>query len=51
MTTPPAQLNEYDDVGEPARVLLERLGWTCTPPKALQSLKATGTDAMLTGRV
>ena len=51
MTTPPAQLNEYDHVGEPARVPLERLGWTYTPRETLQSLKASAAAALLLGQV
>ena len=34
MTTP-STLNEYSQAEEPARVLLERLGWTYVPRKAL----------------
>ena len=51
MTTPPAQFNEYVHVGEPARVPLERLGWTYTPRETLQSLKASATAALLLGQV
>ena len=31
MTTPAAKLNEYSHAELPARVLLERLGWTYSP--------------------
>ena len=34
MTTPSA-LNEYHQAEEPARALLERLGWTYVPREAL----------------
>ena len=45
------KLNEYNHAEEPARVLLERLGWTYVPWEALQLLKASAADALLTGRV
>ena len=34
MTTP-SKLNEYSQAEEPARVLLERLGWTYEPRETL----------------
>ena len=66
MTTP-AKLNERNHAEDPARRLLERLGWSYVDREALaaergderlegerevvQSLKASVADALLTGRV
>ena len=51
MSTPnSAKLNEYNHAEEPTRVLLVRLGWTCTPRKTPQSLKASAAAALLSGR-
>ena len=61
MTTP-AKLNELDSAGNPARELLERLGYEYVPSEVLaaerdgerarlHSLQASSADALLTGRV
>ena len=38
--TSPAKLNEYNHAEEPARVLLERLGWAYVPREALAAERA-----------
>ena len=61
MTTP-AKLNEFNHAEDPARRLLERLGWTYVlretlgaerggERERLQTLKDSTADALLTGRV
>ena len=49
--TSPVKLNEYNHAEEPARVLLERLGWTYVPIEVLRSMKASASDALLSRRV
>ena len=44
MTTPSA-LNEYSEAEEPARVLLERLGWAYLPREALAAKRGAGGTA------
>ena len=50
MTTP-AALNEYSQAGEPARVLLERLGWTYAPREALAAERSGEREVLLKGRL
>ena len=50
MTTP-AKLNEYSQAEEPARVLLERLGWTYVPREALASERSGEREVLLKGRL
>ena len=50
MTTP-AKLNEYSQAEEPARVLLERLGWTYVPREALASERIGEREVLLKGRL
>ena len=50
MTTPSA-LNEYGQAEEPARVLLERLGWTYAPREALAAERSGEREVLLKGRL
>ena len=50
MTTPSA-LNEYGQAEEPARVLLERLGWTYVPREALAAERGGEREVLLKGRL
>ena len=50
MTTP-AKLNEYNHAEEPARVLLERLGWTYVPRETLAAERGGERDVLLKGRL
>ena len=50
MTTPSA-LNEYSQAEEPARVLLERLGWTYVPRGALAAERSGEREVLLKGRL
>ena len=50
MTTP-AKLNEYNHAEEPARVLLERLGWTYVPREALAAERSDEREVLLKGRL
>ncbi len=50
MTTPSA-LNEYSQAEEPARVLLERLGWTYVPREALTAEHNEEREVLLKGRL
>ena len=50
MTTPSA-LNEYRQAEEPARVLLERLGWTYVPREMLASERGGEREVLLKGRL
>ncbi len=50
MTTPSA-LNEYSQAEEPARVLLERLGWTFVPREALAAERSGEREVLLKGRL
>ena len=49
--TAPSQLNEYSQAEEPARVLLERLGWTYVPREALASERSGESEVVLRGRL
>ena len=49
--TSPAKLNEFNHAEEPARVPLERLGWTYVPREVLRSMKASASDALLSVQV
>ena len=50
MTTP-AKLNELHQAEEPARFLLERLGWTSVPREALASERSEEREVLLKGRL
>ena len=50
MTTP-SKFNEYSQAEEPARALLERLGWTYVPREALASERAGEREVLLKGRL
>ena len=50
MTTP-AKLNEYSQAEEPARALLERLGWTYVPREALAAERSGEREVLLKGRL
>ena len=50
MTTP-AKLNEYNHAEEPARQLLERLGWTYAPREALAVEQGGEREVLLKGRL
>ena len=50
MTTPSA-LNEYHQAEEPARTLLERLGWTYAPREALAAERGGEREVLLKGRL
>ena len=50
MTTP-AKLNEYNHAEEPARELLERLGWTYAPREALAAERGDEREALLKSRL
>ncbi len=47
----PAKINEYNHVEEPARVLLERLGWTYVPRDALAIERGDEREVLLKGRL
>ena len=49
--TSPTKLNEYNHAEEPARKLLERLGWTYVPREALASERRDERDVLLKGRL
>ena len=52
MTDPSsAKLNEYSQAEEPARVLLERLGWTYVPREALAAERSGEREVLLKGRL
>ena len=52
MITPSsAKLNEYNHAEEPARVLLERLGWTYVPREALAAERSDDREVLLKGRL
>ncbi len=46
-----AKLNEYNHAEEPARVLLERLGWTYVPRETLTEERNNERETLLKGRV
>ena len=50
MTTP-AKLNEFNHAEDPARRLLELLGWTYVPREALAEERGNGRDVLLKGRL
>ena len=50
MTTP-SVLNEYSQAEEPARVLLERLGWTYVPREELAAERSGEREVLLKGRL
>ncbi len=50
MTTP-AKLNEFNHAEDPARQLLERLGWTYAPREALSSERGGEREVLLKGRL
>ena len=47
----PAKLNEYNHAEEPARVLLERLGWTYVPRNELAAERVDEREVLLRGRL
>ena len=49
--TSPAKLNEYNRAEEPARELLERLGWLYAPREALAAERADERDVLLKRRL
>ena len=51
MTSSTAKLNEYNHAEEPARVLLERLGWTYVPRDALAAERGDEREVLLKGRL
>ncbi len=51
MTTTPAKLNEFNHAEDPARWLLERLGWTYVPREALASERGDEREVLLKGRL
>ena len=50
MTTA-AKLNEYSQAEEPARVLLERLGWVYVPREVLAAERSGEREVLLKGRL
>ena len=51
MTTAPAKLNEFNYAEEPARRLLEKLGWTYVSREALASERGGEREVLLKGRL
>ncbi len=49
--TSPSKLNEYNHAEEPARLLLERLGWTHVPREALAEERRDEREVLLKGRL
>ena len=49
--TIPSKLNEYKHAEEPARRLLERLGWTYVPREALAAERGGEREVLLKGRL
>ena len=49
--TSPNDLNEFNHAEEPARVLLEKLGWTYVPREELASERGDRRDVLLKGRL
>ena len=47
----PAKLNEYNHAETPARLLLERLGWTYVPREALAAERSDEREVLLKGRL
>ena len=50
MTTP-SKLNEFNHAEDPARLLLERLGWTYVPREALAAERGDEREVLLKGRL
>ena len=50
MTTP-SKLNEFNHAEDPARLLLERLGWTYVPREALAAERGNEREVLLKGRL
>ena len=50
MTTP-SSLNEFNHAEDPARRLLERLGWTYLPREALAAERGGEREILLKGRL
>ena len=46
-----AKLNEFNHAEEPARVLLERLGWTYVPRETLTAERNNERETLLKGRL
>ncbi len=51
MTTPPSKLNEFNHAEDPARRLLEQLGWTYSPREVLAQERGDQRDVLLRGRL
>ena len=51
MLTSPSKLNEYHHAEEPARLLLERLGWTYVPRETLAVERGGEREVLLKGRL
>ncbi len=51
MITIPAKLNEHNHAEEPARVLLERLGWMYVPRETLAAERGGEREVLLKGRL
>ena len=51
MTTSPAKLNELNHAEEPARALLEQIGWTYVPRYVLAQERSDQRDVLLRGRL
>ena len=49
--TAPAKLNEFNHAEDPARRLLERLGWTYVPREALAAERGNEREVLLKGRL
>ena len=49
--TAPAKLNEFSHAEAPARLLLERLGWTHVPREALAAERGNEREVLLKGRL
>ena len=49
--TSPAKLSEYNHAEEPARALLERLGWTYVPRETLMAERGNEREVLLKGRL
>ena len=49
--TSPAKLNEYNHAEEPARTLLEQLGWSYVPRDALAAERGDEREVLLKGRL
>ncbi len=49
--TSPVTLNEYSQAEEPARALLERLGWAYAPWEELAAERSGEREVLLRGRL